>query len=69
MLIVNKIAQALSAIDYPTYPEWLEAHEYNKSEESLNRWTECKEYKKALLACFTVDELKDLFILTHENNV
>lgn len=69
MLVVNKIAQALSAIDYPTYSEWLEAHEYNKSEESHDRWTECKEYKKALLSCFTVAELKALFVLTHENNI
>lgn len=69
MLIVDKIAMALSAVDYPTYSQWIDAHEYTQDQESLNRWTECKANKKALLACFTVDELKDLFILTHEHNV
>lgn len=69
MLIVDKIAQALSVIDYPAYAEWLAAHEYADNLESKQRWQECKAYKKAMLSCFTVTELKELFSLTHNADV
>lgn len=69
MLVVDKIAMALSVVDYPSYLKWIDVHEYTQDPKSLNRWTECKAYKKALLACFTVDDLRQLFLLTHENDV
>jgi hypothetical protein len=69
MLIVDKISYALAAIQYPTYNEYCTAHEYEKGLESAKAWSECKAYKKALLAVFTVQELQDLFTLTNGENI
>lgn len=70
MLIVDKIAMALSVAQYPTFSEWCKVHEYDeKSVNTLNRWKECKEWYKALNHCFTITELNLLFTLANKENI
>jgi hypothetical protein len=69
MLIVDKVSMALSVIDYHKYDVWLVAHEYEKSEETAEHFRACKLMKNRMLKVFTENELRDLFTLTHDNDI
>ena len=69
MTAADKIAWALSVIDYPKYKVWAEKHGYSLDLHSRDEFKRNKILCDRLLKLFTVDELRQLFMLAHDYDV